>query len=275
MKNIFIPYQKSLLLSVVTTILLLSCNKKDIFVDASYPDQQIGIAQAAVATLGPGANGVYRVAANRVGGDFKFKVDIPASKVNISMGIIRSGIKLDGAIEANLVIAGEDTINTLKAPGLVMPTTTEILPAAAFTLPPTVTVQNGKATGEFNLALDLNFLVANITRKYAVAIGLSSSKNGLVNSKLSIAVVYIDPAVILLPTANFGVAIDGPTKTVEFLNSSINGVTFSWNYGDGSPVVTTPFPRHTYTTAGSYIVSLTTTGVTGVTSVRTTTIVIP
>ena len=264
-----------MLIFTVSTLLLLSCNKEDLYVDATYPDQKIGISQAAVATLGPGANGVYTVTPKLVGRDFKYIVDATGGKFNVPMGVIRSGINLNGVIDVNLLVASADTINVLKASGLIIPTITELLPTSAYTLPTSVRIEDGKPTGDFTLSVNLSFLVANITKKYAIPVALSSSKIGLVNPNLSLAVVYIDPALVLLPTANFATVVDVATKTVEFLNSSLNGVTYSWNYGDATPVVNTIFPKHIYANSGTYAVTLTVTGVTGAPSVRTRNVFVP
>lgn len=44
--------------------------------------------------------------------------------------------------------------------------------------------------------------------------------------------------------------------TVQFTNSSINGVTYTWDFGDGSPISNQFQPSHTYNTAGTYQVML-------------------
>jgi len=43
---------------------------------------------------------------------------------------------------------------------------------------------------------------------------------------------------------------------VNFTNTSYNGLTFVWNFGDGSAVDTTYSPSHTFTAGGTYTVSL-------------------
>lgn len=47
--------------------------------------------------------------------------------------------------------------------------------------------------------------------------------------------------------------------TVEFVNNTKFGVSYSWDFGDGSAVSTDENPTHTYETAGSYTVVLTAT----------------
>lgn len=44
--------------------------------------------------------------------------------------------------------------------------------------------------------------------------------------------------------------------TVQFTNTGVNGSSFVWDFGDGSPTVTTANPLHTYTTAGAFSVQL-------------------
>jgi gliding motility-associated-like protein len=44
--------------------------------------------------------------------------------------------------------------------------------------------------------------------------------------------------------------------TVNFTNLSNNGLSFVWNYGDGSPIDTSYSPTHTFTASGVYTVSL-------------------
>jgi PKD repeat protein len=47
--------------------------------------------------------------------------------------------------------------------------------------------------------------------------------------------------------------------TVQFTDTSIDASSWSWDFGDGSPASYAQNPLHTYTTGGSYNVSLTTT----------------
>lgn len=51
--------------------------------------------------------------------------------------------------------------------------------------------------------------------------------------------------------------------TVNFTNTSIGGVSYVWDFGDGSPTSTMTSPSHTYTSYGNYTVTLTATGANG------------
>ncbi len=61
----------------------------------------------------------------------------------------------------------------------------------------------------------------------------------------------------VLPTASYLFTVNG--STVTFGNTSQNGTSYSWNFGDASPTSTAANPVHTYTANGTYTVVLTTT----------------
>ncbi|MCI5054537.1 MAG: PKD domain-containing protein, partial [Flavobacteriales bacterium] len=44
--------------------------------------------------------------------------------------------------------------------------------------------------------------------------------------------------------------------TVNFINTSTNGISYEWDFGDGSPINTTNSPAHTYTSAGLFDATL-------------------
>lgn len=60
------------------------------------------------------------------------------------------------------------------------------------------------------------------------------------------------------PTANFTYLpdADNPLK-IKFTNTSTNAVSYRWDFGDESPIVTTTSPTHTYAAEGEYTVKLT------------------
>ncbi|WP_295125800.1 PKD domain-containing protein [uncultured Chitinophaga sp.] len=59
-------------------------------------------------------------------------------------------------------------------------------------------------------------------------------------------------------TARFETPADGCVPyTAIFNNTSSGGVTFEWDFGDGSPVSTDVYPEHIYTTPGTYTVRMT------------------
>jgi gliding motility-associated-like protein len=75
------------------------------------------------------------------------------------------------------------------------------------------------------------------------------------------------------PVANFGTTSPRSSCmapfTVHFSDSSTNAVSYSWNFGDNTPLSTSQNPTHTYTRQGSYTVTLTVTAANGCTSTKT------
>jgi len=77
-------------------------------------------------------------------------------------------------------------------------------------------------------------------------------------SDTSCTTIIICPAPAL---STFTYATTYPT--VDFTDASQNAVTYSWDFGDGSPLDSTANPSHTYATFGLYIVCLTITDTCG------------
>lgn len=57
------------------------------------------------------------------------------------------------------------------------------------------------------------------------------------------------------PLANFGANVLA-NGTVQFNNTTQNGISYQWNFGDGTPASTEISPSHTYSQSGTYTVSL-------------------
>ncbi len=66
-------------------------------------------------------------------------------------------------------------------------------------------------------------------------------------------------------------AMTSPTDPVKFTNNSIGGTTFDWTFGDGgsTSLASTAAVNYTYTSLGTYPVTLTVTGANGCTDVKT------
>ncbi len=66
--------------------------------------------------------------------------------------------------------------------------------------------------------------------------------------------------VTVLPMSNAQFTANVVGATGIFTNQSTNAVTYSWNFGDSSPLDNTANPTHDYTSNGTYTVTLTVTG---------------
>jgi PKD repeat protein len=146
-----------------------------------------------------------------------------------------------------------------------------MLPAGKYEVPSSVTIPDGAGDAPFNFSVDLDYLVANPTKKFAIGVAVSTA--GKKTGANRLAVLLID-ASFLVPVANFTTSITG--RTVSFSNTSVNGVSYTWNYGDGSALSTAAAATYTYTAAGTYMVTLTATGALGASnpSVKTATVTV-
>ncbi|MHA4847298.1 PKD domain-containing protein [Flavitalea antarctica] len=234
--------------------MLVSCSKETEIMEAVYPEQTVYM-PAAVEGIATG--GVFFINKVAVPGQaYRFTIDAAAKRLHIPLAAYRSGVEKSGAIDA-LIFADADTTNRMLAAGK-LPAGSELLPAGRYSLPAGVTIADGAGEASFNFSVDLDFLVANPTKKFAMAVGVNN------NSKLPtpnrLATLLID-ASFLVPVANFTTSVSG--KTVSFSNTSVNGINYSWNYGDGSQPSTATAASYTYAAAGKYTVTLTATGALG------------
>ncbi len=104
--------------------------------------------------------------------------------------------------------------------------------------------------GNPSSSTDVNPTVTwNTAGVYVVTLTASNSSG----SSTSTATVTVNPS----PTAGFTYQIGG--LTAVFSNTSSNGVSYSWDFGDGTSPSTLENPSHTYAQVGSYTVALTVT----------------
>ncbi|WP_205942693.1 PKD domain-containing protein [Pedobacter psychroterrae] len=231
-------------------VLLFSCEKEERIVDANYLPQQVYL-PAANPSNAP--TGVYFVNSVAVPGQtFRYVVDLPNNKFTIPLAVYRSGVDRKGTVTANLTV-NSDTVSKLLQVQGKFPAGTEALPSDKFALTPTVFIGDGADISTFSLQVDLNHLRANLAKKFVIAVKISTSSVGI--GKLSDAVILIDPA-FLSPTANFTTTTTSG-KILNVSNTSLNAVSYAWNYGDGTPVSTKKDDPHTYAAAGTYDVTLT------------------
>jgi PKD repeat protein len=73
--------------------------------------------------------------------------------------------------------------------------------------------------------------------------------------------------VMIAPTPNFAVEVD--EFSAMLTNTSDEGASYSWDFGDGSEDVTTANATHEYAETGTYVVTLTVVGVDGSTVTKT------
>lgn len=71
------------------------------------------------------------------------------------------------------------------------------------------------------------------------------------------------PAVVPTPGFNQDRLFIEPGETVTFTNTSTDGQSFSWNFGDNSTVSTDENPTHTFNSVGNFTITLSVTSSTG------------
>lgn len=255
-------------------IWLSGCTKYKTVADAVYPPQRIYLPAAvegnyvinsvAQPNMTPVANGPSQ-----------YIVDADYKNFMIPLTVYRSGVNNKGSISFTAGV-DNDTVNTLINSGLL---NAVVLPATAYTLDVPAAIGDGQDYAALALVVNLDFLRADTTKIYAVAIGISGDKNGQagVSPGLGRVIVVID-AHMIKPAAGFTSNADASAaNVVNFTNTSTNALKYVWNYGDGSTSDTIPSPAHTYSGPGSYMVSLTATGITGEKdkSVATSQVIIP
>jgi hypothetical protein len=247
---------KNILILGAFSAMFASCYKPTQINDAPYPDQLVYMPAA---VEGNSSNGIYFV--NRVatlGQGFRYVADVAGSKLNIPLAAYRSGVNSRGSIPVTITTNADTVARLIAANRFPAGTPTELLPADRFTVPNGVVLADGASDAVFNLSIDLNFLLANVTKRYAVAVAAAVAPNAPI--RFGTTIVYIEPA-FLIPTASFTRTIVG--RTVNFSNTSLNSNDWSWNYGDGSPARQTRSDSYTYANPGTYTITLTARGALG------------
>lgn len=269
MKNIIKQSTKLLIILYGIAILLVSCNYQEIK-DADYPDQTIYMPAA--------YNGTYLI--NSVpavigstptpGYPYRFKVDTLNRKFIVPLSVYRAGIDNVGAFSVD-VLDKSDTVVQMISLGKL--TETELLTASKFSFPSSVSMEEGKELAPIELQINLDFLLANPNKKYALGIGIDCKQRKL-NPLLKTTIVVIETK-ILVPTANFSSGVDpSNAKKITFSNSSLYSTVYKWNFGDGTSTSNDKSPIHIYATSGTYTVTLNAIGVTGTSNKSTKTAVV-
>ncbi len=80
----------------------------------------------------------------------------------------------------------------------------------------------------------------------------TNNSNNCNNGVIKLAFNLARTVSSITTTPNYGCA----PFSISFINNSINASAFEWDFGDGSPTDTTPFPTHTYLDSGIYHVRL-------------------
>lgn len=114
-----------------------------------------------------------------------YKVELAANKVNIFLGVYRSGLQ-------ELL-----SYSVTVTPGTTAIAGTTLLPADKYTLATVVTCPDGQRDVTFYLSVDLNFLKSNATTNYSLPVTISNPSMYELNESLVMTNVRINTSGLL------------------------------------------------------------------------------
>lgn len=168
--------------------LLAACEKDQS--DADFGNNYIYMPQALVSALR------FNVPAGNDVSNYNYSID--DSKVNIRLGVLRSGKSEAESYTVNIK-ANPDTIATMISNKVLDGATTVVMPTSMYTLPQTVTVADGQLGANFLLALDKAQVKAYAGKKLALGVVISNSTKYTINPKINRVVVVVDVNALKLP----------------------------------------------------------------------------
>lgn len=256
-------YYKFLALVLLTGLILslVSCRDDISYRDADYPEQLIYMPTAFHNNSQLIIDDITRTRGEVPfeGSPYKYIVDVTKREFKVPLAVYRSGINNKGAFTVDI------SINT----GIIATINEDrenkylLIPSDKYSVVNSVEMKDGEGIAQFNLMVDLDLLKDNYPESvYAIGIEVSSTDRET-NPDLSTTAVIIHTKIIK-PTAGFSFSINSSdNKNVNFDNTSLMSEKYEWNFGDGSPASGIESPSHTYSSSGTYTVTLTAIGVTG------------
>lgn len=248
-------------LAVLLVILLHACEYRDVYdAGSEYPVDKIYIA-------GTYESIIYKVdqIVETENAPFRYKIDAENNKVLIPLGIYRSSIWSNSAVNVELGIDNDTIPILIDSKELVGEdgSIPEILPADKYQLDTEIHIAKGEDLGQLNLAVDIPFLLDNLDKRYVLGIRILNS-NAEINRKMSLIVVDIT-AGFIEPQPDFTFEIDEKKPfEVLFSNKSVFCLDYEWNFDDGSSIVNEKDPqKHVFPGVGIYNVKLTSKGTRG------------
>jgi Domain of unknown function (DUF1735) len=184
--------QSLLMAALLLAAVIVGCEKDDNHVAYGYTN--IFMPQA-TSTGGTTVN--YLVPAGKDSATYNYKVDAKNNKVNVMLGVERSGLQSNDAFSVS-VISRTDTAAQVVAGG-TLGNTAVVLPVDAYTIPATVDVPDGANQNTFYMSVDLTKLKTYTGKKLVACVALSNPTKYQLNSAISKTVVVIDVSALKLP----------------------------------------------------------------------------
>ena len=182
---------------IIAGFYLTGCEKSDS--STLFGNSIIYIPQS---TVSGGQNLHYLVPTGSNTDTYNYKVDLTTNKVNVLLGVLRTGMATYESYTVNLSTRS-DTITQLIANGKInlTPSTKPVvlLPATSYVLPATITAPDGNAAASFNLAIDLPTLKSYAGKKVALCVVISNPTKYVLSSTNKNVVVLVDVDALKLP----------------------------------------------------------------------------
>ena len=188
----------------------------------------------------------------------KYNIDLENRKFIVPLAVYRSGVNNNGNVNVDIV-AVTDSISLINSSTEFTDELT-VIPSSEYFFPSTVTIKDGDDIAQFNLEIDLDYMLEGYdTVNYAIGINVSSpdreSNKDLATTNV---VVY---SKILKAKAELSYDVDG--LEVSFTNESSMAISYVWDFGDGSELSEEVSPIHSYPDYGTYEVILRAYGIAG------------
>lgn len=255
MKNIIRYRGKFLIAFLGFAITFGSCEYETDVRSATYPDQLIYMPASYDGNFV--INDISRKRGDLPfdGNLYRYIIDTIGKTFTVPLGVYRSGINNNGAFKVDIAV-NTDTINKLLLIANKLPAGTILLGSDKYSIVSSLDMPDGEEFAPFDLVINLDSLRNNYPNKiYALGVGISSTQRKT-NPKLSTTIVVIYTN-IMKSTAGFTYSPDQTnSKLINFSNTSLMGVSYSWDFGDGSARSTITAPTHIYAAAGAYTVTL-------------------
>ena len=185
----------NLLCILLCTVFILSCNKQD----EEYGIPNIYMPQAV--NISGGINANYPVPSGTDSSNYNYILDKEKNKVNVILGVARSGMQAGNAFTVNIV-TNTDTVNYLVTGG-VMGANSMLMPASMYTLPSSVDVAAGQRGETFDLSLDIEELKKPeyAGKKLVLAVSIQSTGKYTVAAASATTIVTVDVDALVIGPA--------------------------------------------------------------------------
>lgn len=182
-----------LLLPFGLSLSIVSCQKDPNKID--WGIAKIYMPQAEI--VSGGINNNYPVPWSSGNGVENYTIDSSQNTLNVILGVYRSGLEsLDGY--SVQISTNSDTVNHMISNGTL--TNSALLPSDAYTMPSSVSVQNGQRETTFLLTVNKTVLdtkyVSLKGEQLVLAVTISNPSKYSLNESLSTTIVIIDPSLL-------------------------------------------------------------------------------